>query len=571
VRVPIAPNTAAVEPGELESFDLLPRWRSPATAFWTVALALIALGLLARFTRYLPAWGPWGDETALVSNILDRDYAGLLRPLDSTQVAPVGYLWFAKTSSELFGINEHSLRLPSFICSIATLLLMVYIARAVTHGWAAVLAIGIVAVSHFQIRHGTEMKQYALECCVSAALLALALGTARLRPGAAWGLVALTPLALISSLGAVFVVGGISLALLPIVWERRSLPWWLWYVVYNAVLGLSFLALFFLILRPQMAVHFSTMDTCWNGQMPDWHAPLDLLAWLYRTATGSIFAQPVGGENSGSLPCALLFWIGVAAMWRRGNFLFLRLLAATFGLAIVAAMLRKYPLGGHPRLVLYLAPLVTMPIAVGMGSLVGWRAPDARTKLRRGVLALSVLVAIGLGGITRDLVKPYFSPCSRDLRSFARWFWTDYAASLPGPLVCVAQDNRVLPNAPREHDYLCARYQGKHSKPLDPVPERIDRLTGLVLCTPVHQVDYQELLPAWRAALQERFDVFEHETFHVNSSNDDLAVRYDIMWVRPCPVSQHGGEHAETRPSQGSTSPSSLGVFLSPRVWARRR
>ena len=566
--MPIAQDSAAAKPGELEGFDPLARLRSPATMFWMAAFALIALGLLGRATRYLPGWGPWGDETALVSNILDRDYAGLLRPLDSTQVAPVGYLWIAKASTDVFGIGEHSLRLPSLLCSLATLLLMVYIARAVTHGWAAVLAIGIVAVSHYQIRHGTEMKQYALECCVSAALLALALGAARLRPGAAWGLVALTPLAMISSLGAVFVVGGISLALLPIVWERRLLSWWLWYAVYNAVVGMSFLAVFFLILRPQMAVHFSTMDTCWNGQMPDWHAPLELLAWLYRTATGSIFAHPLGGENSGGLPCAILFWIGVAAMWRRGDFLFLRLLAATFGLAIVAAVLRKYPLGGHPRLVLYLAPLVTIPIAVGLASLVGWRAPDARTKLRRGLFALSVLVAIGLGGITRDLVKPYFSPCSRDLRSFARWFWTDYAASQPGPLVCVAQDNRVLPNAPREHDYLRARYQRTPNRPLAPVPERIDQPTGLVLCTPVYQVDYQTLLPAWRAALQERFDVFGHETFHVNSSNHDLAVRYDILWVRPCPASQ---AHVEVLSSQRPASPSSPGVVLSPRVWARRR
>lgn len=529
----LAPEIADADLRETASLDLFAPLCTPGRIFWVLALALLTLGFMARATRYLPGWAPWGDETALVSNIVERDYAGLMQPLDSTQVAPVGYLWSAKTSIELFGVNEHSLRLPAFLSSLAALLLMLRIARVATTGWATLLAISIFAVSTYQIRHASEMKQYATECCVAAALLVLALEAGRARLGAAWALVALAPLAQFSSLSAVFVAGGISLALAPVVWRQRSWHWWCWYAVYNATVGLSFLAVYFLVLRPQMAVHFTSMDYCWGDQMPNWRSPLALLGWLYRTATGSIFAHPFGGENSGSLPFAILFWVGIVAMWRRGDFLFLRMLAGVFALAMLAALLRKYPLGGHARLALYLSPLVTVPIAVGLASLIRWRAADSQVMLRRGLTTLGLVVVVGLGVMLKDLARPNYSTTTRDLAAFARWFWTDHAAGAPGPLLSVTQDRRAYACSPREHEYLRARYQGTLNPCLPAVPERLAGPTGLVMCTVVDYADYAKLIPAWRAALAQRYEVFGHQFYQINVNDRERAVRFDVMWVRP--------------------------------------
>ncbi len=498
-----------------------------------LVLAFVALGLLARAVRYLPAWEPWGDETALMANVIQRSYADLLAPLDYQQVAPVGYLWAAKAMTQLLGVHELSLRGIAFVASVLTLLLMVRIARAATQGWATLLAVGILAVSNYHVRHAAEMKQYALEALVTAALIALGLATARARAAAAWGLLALTPLAMFFSLPAVFVLGGLALALLPEIYRRGSARWWGWYGAFLACIGVSFLALYLAVLQPQFARHFTAMDQHWGDQMPRFASLTDLARWLVRSATGSIFAHPLGGENGESIPFVVLFWVGVAAMWRGRDFYFLRLLAGVFALAILAALLRKYPLGGHPRTALYLSPLVIVPIAAGAAWLIRWSARDARATLHRGVVALAVLAVIGVAGIAKDLAKPYHSLTARSRRDFARWFWTDFRASSPGPLAAVLQDGSFLPVVPREYAYLRARYQRDAGAPLPAIPDHVDQRTGLVVCGMSSTPEYQAILQRWRDALAQKHQVLDHQVFHVNPTHPRFAHRYDVLWIAP--------------------------------------
>jgi hypothetical protein len=519
-----------------ESTHETSQWPSSGRWYWSILLAFVMLGVMARATRYLQGWDPWGDETALIINVLERDFAGLLRPLDNCQVAPAAYLWVTKASSLLLGVNELSLRLPAFVSSIAALFLMVSIARSVAPtNWAVFIAVGIFAVSNYHIRHSAEMKQYAMECLVSTGLIALALLAARFRPAGAWTLIAVMPLAMTASLTTPFVAGGVSLALLPVIWARRSGPWWAWYMLYNTVVGACFLAVYFLILKPQAAVSEAGMELSWAGQMPHWHDAAGVLKWILRTATGSLFAHPIGGENGESLPFVALFWIGVVSMWRRGDRLFLRLAAGTLLLAAIAALLRRYPLGGHPRLALYLSPFMVIPMAVGAASVAHFRTRDAALALRRNVAVLAVLAVIGLAGMVKDLAKPYFSPSSRNLGQFARWFWRDYALAAPGPLACIVQDGATLPPPPREHWYLYARHAGAAACRVPPVPERLVQPTGLVMCNALGHYDGTAALRSWREKVQNRYEIFDHDFFIVTGDKPFHAVRYDVLWVRPMP------------------------------------
>jgi hypothetical protein len=523
-------GTDAASP-EAKSLDIFSQLQASARTSGLIILALVLLGVLARANRYLQAWDPWGDETALVINIVERDYAGLLAPLDYNQVAPVGYLWLAKTTTLVFGVNELSLRLPAFLFSILALVAVVHLARACTVGWEVLVAVGIFAVSNYHIRHAAEMKQYAVECGVAAALLSLGISAAQGRLAAAWGLALAAPLAVFTSLTSTFVAGGIGLALLPSVLARRSWRWWAWYLTYGAVVAGSFLVLYLWVLKPQLDAHLGVMIDCWSDGMPRWNSPTALLGWCWRTATGSVFAHPAGGANGESLPFALLFWIGVVALWRRGDRLCLRLLGGVFGLALLAACLGKFPLGGHPRIVLYLSPLVVLPMGVGAASLIRWRTQEAAVMRTRGVLALALLVVIGLAGMVKDLAKPYFDSSSKNLGQFARWFWQDYQAASPGPLASVAQDGSLVPWPPREHAYLHARHS-RHALRLPAVPGTIDGPTGLVICT-VKQDNAPSPVTAWRAALARRYDVFDHQSFQVNLGPRDCPVCYDILWIRP--------------------------------------
>src|SRR4029453_14983473 len=58
---------------------------------WT--LVLLAAGVAWRLVRYGLGFPLWGDEAALLLNVVERHgYAELLRPLAHEQVAPLGFL-----------------------------------------------------------------------------------------------------------------------------------------------------------------------------------------------------------------------------------------------------------------------------------------------------------------------------------------------------------------------------------------------------------------------------------------------------------------------------------------------
>jgi hypothetical protein len=315
----------------------------------------------------------------------------------------------------------------------------------------------------------------------------------------------------------------------------------------------SFLAIFIWVLRPQLATHLAFMSSWWSQGMPRWTSVGSVLVWTWRTATGSIFAHPVGGENGESLPFAILFWLGIVVLWRRGDALCLRFIGGVFGLALLAACLGKFPLGGHPRVVLYLSPLVVLPMAVGLASLVRWRTRDADVMRRRGIAALGLLLVIGVGGMVKDLVKPYINLPARNQGQFARWFWNDYQAASPGPLASVIQEGTFLPRPTREHAYLHARHSPIALR-VPPVPRQIAGPTGLVICT-IKENDSPSPVPAWRAALAEEYDVFDHHAFQVNFRRCDPPARYDVLWIRPASGASRVQVQPVSKPTEADRCP----------------
>ena len=57
------------------------------------SLVFMALGIAMRLLRFGLNYPLWRDEAYLAWNLLDRDYAGLTRPLDYQQVCPLLFLW----------------------------------------------------------------------------------------------------------------------------------------------------------------------------------------------------------------------------------------------------------------------------------------------------------------------------------------------------------------------------------------------------------------------------------------------------------------------------------------------
>jgi hypothetical protein len=191
--------------GPAESDVLLRRWT------WV----LVAVGVLLRLERYALKMPIWGDEAFIGLNIVRRGYQKLLTPLDDFQVAPLGFLFSQRFAFDMMGMSEYAMRLFPMLAGILALILFAVWARLLTPGRPALISIGIMAVGVYSVRHAVELKPYGFDLCAAMFLLlpaTLYLQRRQIR----WliGLIAFTPIALVMSFPAVFVDGGIAVALI---------------------------------------------------------------------------------------------------------------------------------------------------------------------------------------------------------------------------------------------------------------------------------------------------------------------------------------------------------------------
>jgi hypothetical protein len=422
--------------------------------------AFVAIGVGLRLARYLLRFPLWGDEAMLADNFLDRGYADFLRPLDYKQLCPLGYLWAELAAVKLWGFHEMSLRLLATLCSVASMFLFRDLAARVLRGLPLLLAVGIFAVSYYPIRHGAEVKPYAGDLFASIVLMWLAARwlQSRERHGWLWGLAAAAPVCLLFSFPAVFVAGGISVALLPAVWRKGERPSWLAYSVLNLAVLVTFGGLYFAFLRQQMATGADIGRVHWSAAFPPMGEPLKLVTWLLSVHTSHMMAYPFGAERGGSSLTTLLCLIAGVTLWRQGRRDVLAICLLPLGVALVAAALRKYPYGASARTMQYAAPAICLMAGVGLASALGWlRRPPAS---RVGVVAAILLCVLGLASLARDMIRPYKTPYDQANREFARWFWP--AQSHEAEILCATADLgldlRVGCPWPPSPEYLCHQH-----------------------------------------------------------------------------------------------------------------
>ena len=97
------------------------------SAPWLIAL-LVAAGVVLRARQYFADRSLWLDEAYLALNIIGHGPRDLLGVLDYNQGAPPGFMLVEGTLSAI-SRDELWLRLPAFAAGIATLCLIVPVAR----------------------------------------------------------------------------------------------------------------------------------------------------------------------------------------------------------------------------------------------------------------------------------------------------------------------------------------------------------------------------------------------------------------------------------------------------------
>jgi hypothetical protein len=488
--------------------------------------AFIGLAIAARAVRYLLCFPLWEDECFLVSNLIDADYLKLLEPLNYHQVAPLLFLWLELAAVKLLGFNEWSLRLFPFACGVGSLLLFRHLSGRLLRGPARLLSVATFCASYSGIRYAAEAKPYGPDQLIALLLLTAAVEWWQSASPAKWLVIltGLVPVAIGISYPAVFVAGGISLfmaseLLLEPRKERRRA--WIGWLAYNGVLAGAFLSMLRFAAKSQSESELGWMQDYWKNHLPSLASPLEFIFWFFKTHTGDLLAIPLGGEHGASTITFLFVALGIIGLSRGGRYRLLILCLAPAGLNLVAALLGRFPYGGHVKFSQYLAPAICLLLGTGIAALMSTSRGGADARRRYLSIALVILALIPLGTMARDFVCPYKSPTDARYRDFARWFWP--STQFAGEAACLHTD-LGLEFAPGTFHhlgwsamYLCNQriYSPRHrqGKPVD--WERISD------DWPLHCVEYRaEVYPydeadqqAWLDSMSERYELVSRDVF----------------------------------------------------------
>lgn len=324
---------------------------------------LLLLGFILRLRQYLTGRSLWLDEAMLALNIVNRDFAGLLQPLDYDQGAPIGFLLVEKIANLMLGDHEFVLRLFPFVAGVASLGLFYLLLRRTTSGPGLLTGLALFAAGPALIYYSSEVKQYVVDVTVTIGLLLIALPLFEKRPEKQHyiilGLAGV--LVLWFSYPASFVLAGIGITLFIRSLEKRE-----WHQIRSVLmLGVVWLAnlalLYFSSLRG-LSQNTFLLDYWQENFMPlppwsDW-------GWFALVFRGLLQNQ-VGIYASAWLVFALVVLGFITLFLKHKSYASVYLLVFIF--ALFASALQLYPLGG--RLSLFLAPLVIILISQAVDAL----------------------------------------------------------------------------------------------------------------------------------------------------------------------------------------------------------
>jgi predicted small integral membrane protein len=376
------------------------------------ALGLIALGIFTRLRIYLADRSMWRDEAALALNVMHRSAGGLFGALDYNQGAPVGFLMIQKFATSLLGSGEMAFRLWPMTASILAIPLFYLLCRELLSPRAAIVALAILSLSTDVSFYWTEAKQYSTDVLISICLLLVAARSFghdenRLPAATAWMAVA-GILAVWFSQPALFVLGGILLAMI-VEWRgEKSLQYLKRAVVLALAWGVAFALVYFLNLRDLSNNQY--LHWFWGVKM-DAFAPLPTsiaaLRWYHRSVLELFrFLCSDYLEILGALMC----FVGAWSLWKARKTIAVLLLTPG-ALAMIASGMRLYPFGS--RLALFLDPMLIIMIAAGIEYL--WQ--QGITVLAIPILILLMVFPVSSTAI--NLKSPELRCDMRDAVAFA--------------------------------------------------------------------------------------------------------------------------------------------------------
>jgi hypothetical protein len=388
-------------------------WERAAT------LLLILLGGLLRVRQYLTGRSLWSDEAMLALNIVNRDFAGMFKPLDYDQGSPIGFLLVEKIFSAILGESEFALRLFPLIVGLISLWLFYLLLKQITSGFGLLTALALFAFNPRLIYYSSEVKQYILDMAVTISLLLLAapvFGTSPRKKDfirlAIGGLIALW-----FSHPATFVLAGIGFALLIIYLQKHDTSN-LGFVIGMGLLWVLEIILLYMLILKDLSQN-AYMREYWQGAflpIPPWSDP----GWFARNLNENIGIQF-------GIPYAVLFvflviLIGWVVLFYRNQSYAIALASIIF-VTLIASALGLYPV--FERMILFLVPIGLILIGATLEAFYG-RVQRFKLLSELSVLFLAGYLLYGpfVTSIASFIEPKYFEHIRPSL-DFVRDSWKD--------------------------------------------------------------------------------------------------------------------------------------------------
>ena len=363
---------------------------------------LLLLGLALRVRQYLTWRSLWLDEAMLALNIVGRSFAGLLKPLDYEQGAPLGFLLAEKLAASLLGNTELSLRLLPLLAGCAALGVFALLLRRVSGKLGGFTALALFAAGAPLVYYASEVKQYSSDVFVAVLLLWLALR--HIQDGkTGWDFFILGcagALALWCSHPALFVLAGVGGTLVLHYLRERDFPRLRRMAGVLAAWAASFTLLYFVSLRG-LAGDAYLLNYWGDAFMP--LPPWANLGW-YGETLKNVLADPAGLGSFWPYPAALML-VGWLALLRR-NWQFGAMCALTLGATLAASALGKYPFAG--RMVLFAVPVLLALAGAGVEALAGWLRQPGWLGKAAGVALAALLLVQPLATAAQNFAQPKY-------------------------------------------------------------------------------------------------------------------------------------------------------------------
>lgn len=361
---------------------------------------IVGIGTILRIAQYLYNRSLTEGEAALAINIVHRSYSELLKPLDFSQAAPVGFLMLQRFFVNTLGTNEFALRLFPLAAGIISLFLFYEVAKKTISSKAVPIALILFAVGDHLIYFSSEIKQYSSDVTITLLLIFLGLSLLEERFNAKYIIVFGIVGTLSSWLShpAVFTFCAAFAVLLVYLVRRQQWQHVTWLIFIGIIAAVSLFINYFVSLQT-LSQHQGLLEVWRERFMPLPPTSIADIQW-FGYAFFRIFINPLGLSLYELLLAVLSFLVGIAVFYnKKRKIVYMLLLPILF--TLLASGLRKYPF--HGRLLLFIAPLMFLFIAEGI-YFIRNRAAQGSNIIGTALVILLLIHPVLLAGY--HLIKP---------------------------------------------------------------------------------------------------------------------------------------------------------------------